>query len=210
MTQARLDPSPRTDGELVRAQVEAIDGWLTAHGPGRRAPDGSGLSREQRLDAARHAEALVREHAAIAARAELHLRQAGGPMAQSLPLRAVIAHRNAWLRQKVTDRLLEHGIDVVGSFDDGADAAGTVVVEQPDLLFVEDRLPTLTGLGVVARARALAPAMLVAVQIADSSAAALLVEAGAHAVFARRIPPADIVDRFVACLSAPEQRLVLA
>jgi DNA-binding NarL/FixJ family response regulator len=113
----------------------------------------------------------------------------------------VLAHRNAWLRDKVAARLEELGVAIVGVYDDGADAAGTVVVEQPDLLLVEDRLPTLSGIQLTRRARDFAPHTVVGAQVLDGAHIPALVDAGAHAVFTRRIPPVEIADQLMGCLS---------
>ncbi len=135
-------------------------------------------------------EARRREQQALLARADQHLRESGQVLSGRAPTRAVLAHRNAWLRDAVAARLTAEGVEVVGVFEDGADAAGTVVIEQPDLLLVEDRLPTLTGLEVVRRVRGFAPLTVVGAQVLDSAGVQALVDAGAQAVFTRRVPPA--------------------
>jgi len=111
----------------------------------------------------------------------------------------VLAHRNDWLRGKVRDLLCFEGVEVVGEFADGADAAGTLVAEQPDLLLVEDLLPTLRGIQVIGRARRFAPGTVVGAQVQDSTGVQPAVDAGALAVFTRRIPPAQIAERLLAC-----------
>jgi CheY-like chemotaxis protein len=208
------DPLPRAGKrsqlELMRAQLDGVDAWLAAHRAARPAADRPGLTREARLDLSRRTEALAREHAAMVARTDLHLRRSGELIGVGLPIRAVLAHRNGWLRNKIAARLTEQGVAVVGSYDDGADAAGTVVAEQPDLALVEDRLPTLRGLDVVARARSFAPDTVVGVQVADSGSAPPVVDAGAHAVFTRRIPPAEMADRLLSCLGTRDRPLVYA
>jgi CheY-like chemotaxis protein len=117
----------------------------------------------------------------------------------------VVAHRNPWLRDTVAKRLGDEGIDVVGLFEDGADCAGTLVAEQPDLLLVEDRLPTMSGLEVVLRARQFAPRTVVGAQALDAGSVAALFDAGATAVFARRVPPADMIAQLLAHLAAADQ-----
>ncbi len=62
-------------------------------------------------------------------------------------------------------------------------------------------MPTLSGVEVVRRVRTYVPGAVVAAQCEDSGGVARLVEAGARAVFTRRIPPADLADRMVACLT---------
>jgi CheY-like chemotaxis protein len=190
----------RTQLDLMTAQLAAIDAWHRARRASEAAAESIALTREMRLDASRRMEARRREQQALLARAEEQLRTSGGVLADRVRTRAVLAHRNAWLRDIVAKRLHEHGVAVVGVFEDGAEAAGTVVAEQPDLVLVEDRLPTLSGLEVVRRVRAFSPRTVVGAQVMDAGAVQLLVDAGAQAVFTRRIPPLDIADQLVACL----------
>lgn len=152
-----------------------------------------------RLDLDRRLDARRREQAAIIARADAQLRLTGDILGTNGPLRAVVAHRNEWIARKITGLLADRKVHVVGTFTDGADAAGTVVAEQPDLLVVEDRLPTLTGVDVVREAREYSPLSVVGAQALDDAGFSSLVDAGAHAVFTRHIPPGDIVDQLLKC-----------
>ena len=193
-------PPGRDAVELVRTQLEAIDAWNAEARSASAAVVSASLSREMRLDVSRRMDARRREQVALLARAAAQLEASGQLLSGRARVRAVLAHRNAWLRDAVSARLTALGVVVTGAFEDGADAAGTVVVEQPDLLLVEDRLPTLSGLELVQRARLYCPGTLIGVQVADGSSIASLTEAGARAVFTRRIPPQDIAEQLVACL----------
>ncbi len=153
-----------------------------------------------RLDLSRRTEGRRREQAAIVARADAQFRISGDVLHVVADRRAVIAHRNEWMTRKIQELLAARQVRVVGAFDYGADAAGTIVAEQPDLVIVEDRLSTLTGVDVVREVRGYSPYSLIGAQALDSTAVAALVDAGAHAVFTRRVPPADIVDQLLACL----------
>lgn len=184
----------------MTAQAQAIDAWSRAHELREAAARAATLSREMRLDLTRRREARRRQQAAIVACADAQLRRSGDLLRPDFRRRALVAHRNEWMTQKITDLLRAGGVHVVGTFSDGADAAGTAVAEQPDLVIIEDRLATLTGLDVVREVRQYSPASIVAAQALDSSAVAALVDAGAHAVFTRRVPPADVVDGVLACL----------
>ena len=198
-------PRGQSPVDLMRSQLEAIDAWHRA----RRAAESAALSamntRENRLDLNRRLEARRREQQALVERAAAQLRASGGVLAGRLRPRAVVAHRNPWLRDTVAGRLREEGVEVVGLFDDGADCAGTLVVEQPDLLLVEDRLPTLTGVEVVQRAREFSPRTVVGAQALDAGSVAALFDAGAKAVFARRVPPVEMVDQLLVCLDGGRQ-----
>jgi CheY-like chemotaxis protein len=187
-------PQGRTQLDLMTAQLHAIDAWNAARRASESAAASVTLTREMRLDLSRRMEARRREQQALLARAAEQLRESGGVLSGRAPTRAVLAHRNAWLREAVAKRLALRGVSVVGAFDDGAEAAGTVVVEQPDLVLVEDRLPTLSGLEVIRRIKDFVPAAVVGAQCLDSGGVQALADAGADAVFTRRIPPVEIAD----------------
>jgi DNA-binding response OmpR family regulator len=121
----------------------------------------------------------------------------------------VLAHRNEWLSGKVSSRLQQRGVLVVGVFRDGADAAGTIVAEQPELVFLEDRLPSLTGGDLLRRVRDFSPLSVIGAQVEDSRGIAPLIDLGAHAVFTRRIPPLEIADQLLGFLSGDQQTVVL-
>ena len=191
---------PRSQLELMTAQLAAIDAWNRAHRAAEDAAVSVSMTREMRLDLSRRLEARRREQEALLARTDHQLRSSGGVLAGGLATRAVLAHRNGWLRDAVATRLVQQGVEVVGVFEDGAETAGTAVVEQPDLVLVEDRLPTLSGLEVVRRVREYVPQAVVGAQVLDGDGIRAFVEAGAQAVFTRRIPPADIADQLVDCL----------
>ena len=55
-------------------------------------------------------------------------------------------HRQAWFRGKVASGLQAGGVAVEADLENGADALGAVVAEQPDFLLVEDKLPMVSGL----------------------------------------------------------------
>lgn len=199
-----------TQLELTTAQLRAIDAWNASRRLQQVSAEDGALTREMRLDLSRRMEARRREQQAVLARAEDQLRRSGELLHGRPRMRAVLAHRNTWLRDKVASRLAEHGVQVVGVFEDGADAAGTVVVEQPDLLLVEDRLPTLAGVQVVRRAKEFAPGTVVGVQVLDGGSVGEFVDAGASAVFTRRIAPLDVADQLMTCLLGHREVLTLA
>jgi hypothetical protein len=147
------DPDRRLDVPLVEAQVKGIDRLLSrSREPLRPTIDGT-MSREQEFELARLHEAVVREVQAARGRAAEHLAQAPkGTWRQDQP-RVVLAHRNEWFRSKLAVALTAEGIRVVADTDNGADASGITTVEQPDLLVLEDRLPSFTGPDVIGRVK---------------------------------------------------------
>ena len=149
-------------------------------------------TREERLDARRRLDALQRQQQALLERAAQTARlsaQAADPRP-----RVVVAHRQPWLRDRLSSGLAGVGLHVVAGVENGADALGLTVAEQPDLLFVEDALPMLGGLQVLAETRELAPSTLVAVQVAYASDVGRAVRVGAAAAFPRTARPADVAE----------------
>jgi CheY-like chemotaxis protein len=183
----------------VADQLAALDAWHRVRRAAEQAEQAPQASREQRLDAARRHEARQREHDALLARAQEQLRDTSASLGSDQP-RAVVAHRSDWFRGKVAARLHEQGVAVVGSVGDGAAAVAAVVLDQPDLLLVEELMPHLPAGEVLVRARQLAPLTVVGAQVQSPQAAPALLEAGARAVFSRRIPPAEVADALVTFL----------
>jgi CheY-like chemotaxis protein len=210
MSQQAIElPARRSQLDIMKAQLRAVDAWNRAHNPSQRAAETASMTPSMRLELARRTDGLRREQQAVVARADEQLRASGEVTLGRVGPRVVLAHRNGWFREKVTARLAARGVRVVGAFEDGADAAGTLVAEQPDLVLVEDGLPTLTGVEVVRRARQFAPGAFVAAQVMDSDGVSAMVDAGAGAVFTRRIPPVELADELVGCLTGQRRSLVL-
>lgn len=197
---------PRSDADLLQAQLAALAEWHRRFA----APESSipGQSREARLDEARRRDVAEREREALHAWAEGALREEFRFGAGATP-RAVVAHRNEWLRAKVCAGLTEQDVEVVASTDDGAQASAAVVMEQPDLVFVEDLLPTLSGLDLIRRTKAFAPDALIGAHALGQSGMPPLLDAGARAAFSRRIPPAEIATQLVRCLHGQVSTLTL-
>jgi CheY-like chemotaxis protein len=194
--------------DLLTAQVKAIDAWNRSNRLSGDAAAVTGLTREMRMDLSNRMEARRREQAALVARVDQQLRASADLLSARRPVRAVLAHRNEWLSGKVRSRLQQRGVLVVGVFGDGAEAAGTIVAEQPELVFLEDRLPSLTGGDLVRRVRDFSPLSIIGAQVEDSRGIAPLIDVGAHAVFTRRIPPVEMADQLLAHLSGDQQTVV--
>jgi CheY-like chemotaxis protein len=183
--------SPPTLTSLVTAQLAGIDALLERAKlpvlPGLSEP----LSREQRLDRSRREDAVAREVQALQDWTAEQLASPCGP--PGTEVRAVLAHRNVWVRTKVRDVLVSYGVDVVAEVTDGACASAVVAAEQPDVLLVEDRLPFFDGLHVLERVRDLS-ATRITVQVMDSAQMHDYLDAGASAVFAWGTRPAEAAD----------------
>jgi DNA-binding NarL/FixJ family response regulator len=155
-----------------------------------------------RMDVSRSLEVLRREHDAVVRRSHDQLRVAGALLSAAADRRVVIAHRNAWFVGKVVRALQDHGLVVVAQVDNGADAVGIAVAEQPDLLVVEDTLAMVPGEQVVRDVRSYCPETLVAAQVAYGDRVGPFLHAGAAAVFTRRVPPLDAVRSMLELLRA--------
>jgi CheY-like chemotaxis protein len=177
--------------ELVEDQLAAIAAFQRDRRAAEAFVDAPGQSREQRLDARRRLDVLRRQHEALLAATAQTMDGSGGVLRAVGP-RALLIHRNEWLRRRVAQDLARCGVEVIAQLDNGADGVGTLVAEQPDVLFVEDTLPMVGGLQVLAEARRYAPRTLLAVQVGYDDQLPAAFEAGAVAAFTRRIPPADI------------------
>jgi hypothetical protein len=208
-------PSRRlTDTELHVAQLAGIQAW---HAWRQRQQDAyetqlhePGLSREARLDITRRLTHLNATRTAFLTWVDGAqygvLEQTRGDRRP----RAVLAHRNDWLRKKVGEALDARGVHVIASVDDGAGAVAAVVCEQPELLLVEDLLPQVPGHEVVLHARDFSPGTLVGVHAESSHWMGNLLDAGARAWFSRRIPPADIAARLTQVLADSDAEIVMS
>jgi len=182
---------PRTELDLTAQQLQAITRFNDARRMAEAAAAAVARSREMRMDVSRSLEVLRREHDAVVARAHAQLRVTGELLRGTPERRVVIAHRNEWYVGKVANALHDRGLLVVAQVDNGADAIGIAVAEQPDLLLVEDTLAMVPGETVVRDVRRYCPDTFVAAQVAHADRVGAFLEAGAAAVFTRRVPPAD-------------------
>ncbi|MCW2621853.1 MAG: hypothetical protein JWL64_1455 [Frankiales bacterium] len=188
-----------SDLELIALQLQALERWHAARREQEQLLAAPGQSREQRLVSQRRLAALAAVHRAVMARSDEQVSRdpdGRGPGRA----RAVLAHRNLWLRGKVGAALEDLGVTVVASVDDGAEALAAVVCLQPELILVEDRLPTVPGREVVGAAAGYAPHTVIAVQAEGQEGLGRLLDLGVRAWFSRRIPPAEIAARLVETL----------
>lgn len=194
---------PRSALQLVADQLAGVEAFHRSRRSAEQAArvaDLAVVSREARLDLRRLTTALRREQEALLARAAEQMRDTGRLLGSRGRPRAVLAHRNEWLLGKVADSLHSHGVAVVGVVDDGADAVGVMVMEQPDLVFVEDRLPTMTGLEVLGQAADLVPHARVMAQLLDLRDSRHYLAAGACSVLGRTTRPQDIAEQLALAL----------
>ncbi|MEX2291259.1 MAG: hypothetical protein WD794_13160 [Mycobacteriales bacterium] len=190
---ATLSPTDR----IVR-QVLAVDAWIAARRDLERQLRAPGRSRDERMDVERQVEALRRTHDAIKGCCARGLDAEIEPFHQPGPT-AVVAHRHPWFAEKLSLNLGVLGVAVLACTDNGPEALGAVLAEQPDVLLAGDRLAMMTGMDFLAECRVYAPETLLAVQASDEQ------QADAHralsdTVFLRHVPPAAVAEALVALL----------
>lgn len=184
--------TPRSAAVLLSDQLEALDAWNDARREAERAVAEVGTNREAMLDARRRAVALRTETEALLARSAAQLGSSGDLMLAFARPRALVVHRQEWLCGKVASALEAGGAEVLGVLGDGAQAVGWAVADQPDLLLLEEMLPTLPGREVVRKVRQFSPGTVIAVQVGYEAAVQPMLDAGAHLAVPRRVPPADL------------------
>ena len=194
---------PRSELELASQQVRAIERFNRARHMREEAAAAAARSREMRMDAARSLEVLRHEHEAVVSRAHQQLQASGHLLRAIAQRRAVLAHRDDWFFQRVAGALEDHDVHVVAGTDNGADAVGLIVAEQPDLVLIEDTLSMVTGVEVIREVRRFSPETVVTAQAAYGDRVGQLLDAGATTVFTRRIPPQDVALSLLKLVRAP-------
>lgn len=186
---------------LLQAQLEGMELWHVARRSAEESLARPRLSREARMDVVRRLDVRRREFCALVDSVNAETAH-DRPMPAELPPRAVVAHRQAWLADRLAAELSAREVDVVHVGDNGADVVGVCVAEQPGLVVVHELLGMRTGPEVVHEIRQFCPRTLVAGYVSHESAAAPLRDAGATCVFTQRMPLGDVVDQLVARVTA--------
>ena len=185
---------PRSDLDLAAQQLQAVDRFNRARHMREEAAAAAARSRELRMDAARSIEVLRRQHDAVVSRAHEQLRTSGQLLRSTAERRVVLASRSDWLVGKLQRALQDRGVQVVARTDNGAEAVGIVVAEQPDLVLVEDTLAMVAGLEVIREIRQFSPDTVVAAHATSGDRVGQLMDAGASAVFTRQVPPHEVAQ----------------
>ena len=178
--------------DLLLEQLRAVEAWTRAHRPSDLDLDAA-ASRESRLDLARQRDVVERQRQALVDWTTRQLRASDHQLRSAVAVRAVVVHRNEWFKAKIASGLEDAGLAVVASLENGAEAAGVVIAEQPDAVVLESKLPMLTGIDLTRTIRRYAPRTTVLAQVERDGDVGAFLEAGARTAYARRVPPADIV-----------------
>lgn len=185
---------------LIQRQLDAIDAWNTLRHDRQAALVAGAHSREDRVDVTRRINVLNRVHASVVAQTTACLAdQSAGHLRSPVP-RAVIAHHHEWFVSKLTEALGSAGVHVVGTSDNGPDALGMAVAEQPDVLIVGDPLQMMAADELLADAVLLAPHTVRAAHVPYNNSVGAMLDAGAHAVLTQQVPPEDVAARVVELL----------
>lgn len=184
----------RTQLDVVAEQLAAIEMFNRARAAAESAERAQARTREARMDAERRLEVLRRQHEAIVVQTDRQLRMSAGLLRTSVEPRIVIAHRNEWFTGKLEGLLTEQGVRVAARLDNGADAIGAALCEQPELVLVEDKLAMVPGEDVVREIRRYCPTTVIAAHVDYSDRVGSLLEAGASAVYTRQVPPSDVAE----------------
>lgn len=201
----RATSRARTELDVTQEQLLAIERFMHACHAANDAASARSLSREERLDFSRQQEVIRREQQALVAQTDQQLRSSGVPLQRQAQQRVVIAHRNDWFASKVAETLEAQGVCVAAWLENGADAVGAVIAEQPDVLFVEDVLAMVPGEEVVRLLQAFCTNTVVVTQVAYGDRIGPMLDAGAAAAFTRSVPPGDVAKKILELLvTAPQ------
>lgn len=171
---------------LVR-QVEALDEWNVARHKRESLLCEKGASPESRVDAMRRLHVLRHAHAAVLERTGSALASEPAPLSTLAPRRAVIAHRDESFVAKLSEALEARGALVVGVSDNGAEALGIAVAEQPELIVAGETLAMMSACELLAEVALFSPYTLRAAQVARGDCVGDMLDAGAQSVFIERV-----------------------
>jgi hypothetical protein len=145
----------------------------------------AGTAREQRMDDAREREVLQRQQQAMREHVARLDREADLP-------RVLLIHRQPWFCDRFSAAASLHGLSVVGTLDNGADAVGIAVAEQPEVVVLEEHVAMQTSAEVLRALRTYCPSTKVVVQVETNDAVGEFLDHGADEVVTRRLPAADV------------------
>jgi hypothetical protein len=196
---AALTLPVRSEESLREQQERAMVAWRSELARRLSVDPATAGDREMQMDARRELAGWQRTRVAMQA---CLVRRRRTRTSYTAEPRAVLVHRNPWMRSQLSKELVRSGLRVIGEGEDGAVAVALSIVELPDLLVLEDRLPWVSPLDVVEVVHHFAPGTVIAVQLEDPADAPELLEAGATAVFSREIRPAEVCECCVDVLMA--------
>ncbi|HVM18685.1 MAG TPA: hypothetical protein VM433_03620 [Mycobacteriales bacterium] len=197
---SQLDSDAQSPVALLLRQVEGIDAWNLARQARERVLHAGPLSRQEQFEARRRIDLLAHAHATVLACASSDLAKQPAALGGAIGRRAVVAHRHLHFADRLSQALSARGVQVIGASENGAEALGVVVAEQPDLLVIGDALVMLSAAELLSEVALFAPSTFRAVQVSNSNGVGLMLDAGAHSVFTRQLSQEETADQLLALL----------
>lgn len=194
-----MTPRPHAmDGaDRLAAQLASVQAWLALRQSDQvRLVPAQHATREQHQQLRLRAAALDAEAAALREHCSRGEHQPRAP-------RVVLVHRNPWLTGKLRQQLVELGIHVPATATDGATGCGITIAEAPDLVLLEATLPTLTAAEITQRVLHCSPTTTVTAHLSYPAQAHALLDAGAAALWPRRVPPGELAQAICGLLKHP-------
>lgn len=182
-----------SEWDLAARQLRAIAAFHHARAIAAWAAAAGERSREMRDQDVRRLEVLRRKHEAVISRTDEQLRSSGVRPSATLRRRVVLAAPEA--DAGVVAALEGHGLRVVAQVDNGADAVGITVVEQPDVVVVREPLAMVTTEDVVRDVRRYSPETGIVAFAVTHERARACADAGATVVLTGGLPTAGLVGR---------------
>ena len=120
-------------------------------------------------------------------------------MANSAPLRVIVADDHPVFREGLVTVLQDRGIDVVAEAEDGAAALERACALEPDVVLMDLTMPNMGGVEAISRLRAERPSMpvLVLTMSEDDHSLFAALRAGARGYILKEARPDDIARAIV-------------
>ena len=179
-------------GDRLGRQLAAMSAWNLQADLDRHARLVAKLSHSGTTASRARQSSHRRTHAAVVARSSRTVDDTVRQFFGGRPL-ALVVHPELEARRELSSHLTGIGMEVLASCPDGAEGLGIAIVEQPDIVVLDDRIASSTGLELLADLLRWSTA-LVAAQVGDELVMGAMLDGGASAVFSRRVPPAVVVE----------------
>lgn len=198
-TQEHHRPSPFDDdvdlhhlGDRLGRQLAAMRAWNLQVDLDHRAGLVAKVTRSGTRASRARQSSRRRTQAAVVARSNRPIDETMDLFFGGKPL-ALVVHPDLDTRRQLRGRLMEIGIEVLATCPDGAEGLGIAIVEQPDLVVLDDRIASSTGLELLADLLQWSTA-IVAAQVDDELVMAAMLDGGASAVFSREVSAAVMAE----------------
>lgn len=196
-----------THVERLDRQISAIAHWNDVRRQRERMAAAAGSAA---LPPCWRPDVLARVQKALQEHTRSSLLSTGWPMPASPPVTAVIADGDDWFAARLSEQLAAREVTVVAVTNDGEEALGVLIAEQPDLLVAADSLSMLAGAELLGQAAVFAPSTLRAAHVSRCAGGPAVLDAGPHASFPLGTAPHHVVEALSALLMWPQPSLASA